>query len=152
MVATIIYEGGSSPSELHPRNRRLEMTSLLKYFATPPLIMYTRIFEHDSTINRCMSFNKVYHYQLLEKTLMLGKTEDRRRRGWQRMTWLDGIIDSMNMGLGRLWQLVMDREPWCAVVHGAAKSWTRLSNWTELSCKIEITTVLASKGCYDLIR
>ena len=63
-----------------------------------------------------------------EKTLMLGKIEGRRRRGQQRMRWLDGINDSMDMGLGRLRQLVMDREAWRAVVHGITKSWTRLSN------------------------
>ena len=85
----------------------------------------------------------------LEKTLMLGGIEGRRRRGWQRMRWLDGITNSMDMSLSELQELVMDREAWGAAVHGVTKNRTRLSDWTELRASVGLPFLIPQ--CWEVL-
>ena len=109
------------------------------------LVSYSPWGHKESDTTKCLSSSSRFslvtwlsclHCLLLKKTLMLGKIEGGSRRGWQRMRWLDGITDSIDMSLSKLRELVMDRKTWCAAVHGVTKSWTQLSNWTELNGEV----------------
>ena len=98
------------------------------------------VFLSGFTISHSLYLHLMWRADSLEETLMLGKVEGRRRRGWQRMRWSVGITDSMYMKLSKFWEIIKDREAWCAAVHGFVRSQTRLSDWTTFLPAVDVSS------------